>query len=119
MSGSVDLVIETGSDWGIQISWVDQNGNPYSFSDPVMNIRQALTPTSRLIAKLDTSGMFDGLLTIMSPGVLRATITADRTNTLPPGYGFWDLYCNLNGSRVRLLYGTIAIAAHVTELDND
>lgn len=118
MSGSVDLLIETGADWGIQISWKDGEGVPYPFSDPIMNIRQDLNPSSRLIAKLDETAQWDGVLTIVSPGTLQARMTAAQTNNLSQGYGFWDIFVTLYGNRVRLVFGTIAIAPHVTELSN-
>lgn len=115
MSGSVDLVIETGTDWGIQVTWNDANGDPIPFSDPVMNLRQELSTQSKLIAKLDETGQWDGVLQIMSPGVLQARMTSTQTNKLTTGYGFWDIFVTVNGNRARLVFGTVAVAAHVTE----
>lgn len=115
MSGSIDLVIETGTDWGTQFTWTV--GDDYvSFSDPIMNMRQELTTQSKLIAKLDESGQWDGKLTIVSPGVLQARMTSTQTANLKPGYGFWDIFVTVSGSRVRFVFGTVAVAAHVTEL---
>lgn len=116
MSGSVDLTIESGTDWGIQLSWNDANGEPYPFFAPIMNIRQEMSPTGKLIAKLDESGQWDGTLAIVSQGVLQAKIPAANTANFPQTYGFWDIFVTLFDSRVRLAFGTIAIAPHVTEL---
>lgn len=119
MSGSVDLTIETGTEWGVQFTWLDQFGDPVPFSDPVMNVRQELTTQSKLIAKLDESGQWDGKLTITDAGVLQARMTSTQTDGLKPGYGFWDIFVTVYGNRTRLVFGTMAVAAHVTELSDD
>lgn len=116
MSGSVHLTIETGAVWAWQFTWRDGAGNPVPFSSPTMNIRQGLNTTEKLIARLDEAGTYNGTLTITEPGVLVIEMTSDQTNALKPGYGFWDIYVNVYGNRARMLFGTVDIAAHVTEL---
>ncbi len=118
MSGSVDLIIPTGTDWGVSFAWNDVNGEGYPYVSPVMTIRQGYNSASPLIARLDETGQAEGLLTITEPGKVVATMTASATNKLKSGTGFWDLYVMLWGNRVRMLFGTASISPHVTELED-
>lgn len=114
MSGSIDLTINTGADWAIQMSWTDSNGNSILYSDPSMDIRQELSPTGTLIARLDGSGNLDGSITIPAIGTMLIQMDASVTVNLPTGHGFWDLFVTVNESRVRLAFGTVSITPHVT-----
>jgi hypothetical protein len=116
MSGSVDLTMETGSIWSWSFVWKDAFGVTVPFDTPIMNIRQDLSPKGNLIAVLDESGAYNGTLSIPEPGTLIVNMSPDQTGLLSSGYGFWDIFVNAYGNRVRLLFGTVAIAAHVTEL---
>jgi hypothetical protein len=116
VSGSIDITIEGGADWGMQFTWADAGGDPIPFSDPIMHMRTSINNTSQLIARLDESGQFDGKLTIVSPGVLQARMSGTTTASLRTGYGFWDIFVDYYDSRVRLAFGTVAIAPHVTDL---
>jgi hypothetical protein len=118
VSGSVALNIVTGSDWAVQISWKDSDGNPILFNDPVMDIRQELSPTGNKIASLDGSGNLDGSILIPEIGTLLLQIPASRTATLQTGQGFWDLFVTINNARIRLVFGTVSIIPHVTAMVN-
>lgn len=114
MSGSIDLTINTGADWAVQLSWLDGSGNPIPFGNPTMDIRQELSPVGTVIARLDTTGSLDGTITAPSPGTILLEIASSVTTTLPTGHGFWDLFVVVNNSRVRLAFGTVSITPHVT-----
>lgn len=116
MSGSLDLTIETGEIWNWQLAWKDGDGNGYPFTDPIMNIRQDINPKAPLIARLDQSGTLNGTLIIPEAGVLQVLMTGEQTVKLKSGSGFWDIFVTLYGNRVRLIYGTVNLAPHVTEL---
>jgi hypothetical protein len=114
MSGSIDLIIDTGADWAVQLSWTDSSGNPIVFSNPSMDIRQELSPSGNLIARLDTSGNLDGLITIVSDGTILLEMNSAVTRNLLTGHGFWDLFVVVNNSRIKLAFGTVSITPHVT-----
>jgi hypothetical protein len=116
LSGSVDLTLKTGADWAYQISWLDSNNDPIPFTNPTMDIRQELNPQGSVIARFDTSGDLDGLISFPAPGTMLLTMDKEVTNNLPTGYAHWDLFVTVYSSRVKLVYGTIAIEAHVTAL---
>lgn len=114
MSGSVALTIVTGTDWAVQISWTDADGDPILFTEPTMEIRQELAPTGTRIASLDGSGSLDGSILVPDVGTLILQMPVARTTTLQTGHGFWDLFVTVNNSRVRLAFGTVDITPHVT-----
>lgn len=116
MSGAVALTIVTNEDWAVQMSWLDSVGNPIPYSSPSMHIRQELSPTGRLIARLDDSGFLDGFIAFPAEGTMLLTMSADTTKTLQTGNGFWDLFVRVNNRRIRFAFGTISIVPHVTEL---
>jgi hypothetical protein len=115
LSGSVELVIVTGSDWATQIFWQDQFSNGVPFTNPVMEIRQDLNPASVRLARLDTSGTADGLIDITATGTMLLTLPAAVTANLTTGTAFWDLFLTTGfNQRARLLFGSVAIKPHVT-----
>lgn len=114
MSGSVTLEITTGTDWVSEVYWRDGSGDPVVFTNPAMEIRQDLSPTSPLLARLDVTGNLEGKLTLTAPGTLRIQIPASKTKLMKPGTAFWDLYVTVANQRARLLFGSIAIKPHVT-----
>jgi hypothetical protein len=118
LSGSVDLLIETGSVWAWSATWLDSDKQPIVFSDPIMNIRREQNPKGELLARLDESGQYNGTLVIPEPGVLVVNMTPTQTSALKQGYAFWDIYVTCYENRCRLVFGTVEIAAHVTELNN-
>ncbi len=114
MSGSINLNIATGSDWAVKMTWTDGAGLPVPFSNPVMDVRQELNPNGTLIAKLDSSGLLDGTISVASPGVLIMKIPQAKTTTLQTGFGFWDIFVTVFAARVRFAFGTVSISPHVT-----
>lgn len=115
MSGSVPLEIVTGSDWATEIFWQDQFSNGVPYTAPSMEIRQDLNPTSPRIARLDSTGSFEGVITITDIGKMLLYIPASVTTNMTPGTAFWDLFLTLpSNQRVRLLFGSVAIRSHVT-----
>jgi hypothetical protein len=114
LSGSIGLNIVTGADWAVQLSWTDSLGNPILYTDPLMDIRQELNPKGQVIARFDSTGNLDGLISIPQIGTSLLQMSAAKTTNLQTGYGFWDLFVTVNGSRVRLAFGTVSITPHVT-----
>lgn len=115
MSGSVQLEIVTGTDWATQILWQDQFSNGVPVSAPVMEIRQDLNPSSLRIARLDTTGLTDGTITIQGDGLLLLFLPKTVTINLTTGTAFWDLFLTTGSNqRARLLFGSVAIKPRVT-----
>ena len=114
MSGSVNLNINTGADWAVRMTWTDGNGNPVVFDTPVMDIRQEKSSTGNAIASLDSTGNLNGTISQTGPGELTITMTKEQTKNLQTGYGFWDIFVNVNSYRVKFAFGTVQISPHVT-----
>jgi hypothetical protein len=96
------------------MSWLDSSNNPIVFSNPTMDIRQELSPTGQILARLDSSGTRDGLISLPQPGTMLLQIASSVTTQLQTGYGFWDLFVIVNNQRVRFAFGTVSITPHVT-----
>jgi hypothetical protein len=111
----VQLEIVTGTDWATQILWQDQLSDGVPFTLPVMEIRQDLNPTSARVARLDTTGTADGLITIQDSGLMLLSLPHTVTINLTPGTAFWDLFLTTGSNqRARLLFGSVAIKPRVT-----
>lgn len=114
MSDLEPLILKTGPDWGwsINIHWL---GQPFEFSQPVMEIRRDVSPNSALIARLDTTGAADGLIVMLAPGRVGLYLDSAFTSSLSTGRAFWDMFALVAGRLTPLItQGAIEIEPHVT-----
>ena len=118
-AGVADFTIEQGADWSVQIYWQsEQTGQPIHAQGPMdMDIVSSLTG-QRLI-RLD-DGSNGGIVTSgASYGIIQLEIDRNTTVNFAVGNYIYDLYAYSAGpplQRIRLLRGSVAVAAAVTDL---
>jgi hypothetical protein len=110
------LELQTGADWGWSLLVKNSAGTPLAITDPVMEMRRDLTYRSQRLARLDTTGQADGLITPADGGWWSLYLSSTVTSLMPPGRGFWDIFATLEGRVTRLAAGAINLRARVTEV---
>ena len=116
MSNLQALELQTGADWGWSLLVKDSAGNPLAITDPVMEMRRDLTYRSQRLARLDTTGAAEGLITPSTGGWWLLYLPSAVTAQLPPGRGFWDIFAHLSGRVTRIAAGAVNLRARVTEV---
>lgn len=116
MSTLQALELQTGSDWGWSLLVRDSAGVPLTILGPVMEMRRDLNTRSQRLARLDTTGASDGLISPAGSGWWSLTLPSAVTSLMPPGRGFWDIFAILDSRITRIAAGAINLRARVTEV---
>lgn len=124
-AGIVDLTIDQGTDWAVQIYWTDQYSVPFRVSPPIrMQVRDDLNQIV-LERKFDpdlAGGMAQGILYNSATGLIQIMVTAAESENLKIGIYHYDLFASyLDVSaltaverRAKLVTGRFIIEGRVT-----
>lgn len=117
-SAPVDLDIDQGADFGVQIYWTSMDQQPFTVLAPMrMEIRDDVGNTMYTLATND--GSVSGTQTILynsETGLVQLMIPSADTATFPPGRYNYDLFVTYqdnavtNATRIyRLLSGNVYV----------
>lgn len=117
-SAPVDLDIDQGADFGVQIYWTSMDQQPFTVLAPMrMEIRDDVGNTMYTLATSD--GTVSGTQTILynsETGLIQLMIPATDTTDFPPGRYNYDLFVTYqdnavtNATRIyRLLSGNVFV----------
>lgn len=123
-AGRVDLEIDQGADFGLQIFWVDGDQVPFTVLSPMrMEIRNETGQVAYAL-QTDDAAPADAIKTIIynsDSGLIQLNIPAVDTANLRPGTYFYDLFVTYVDNEVtletrlkRLIAGNISVNGRVT-----
>ena len=123
-AGVVDLVIDQGEDWSIQIFWTDMYNNALPVVDPMqMDIKN---DAGQVIYSM-MYGVLEGTVETISyagdSGFIQLQIPAAITNQFVPGNYYYDLFIStpdpdsdIPVKRTRLIKGQVFVDAKVSNV---
>lgn len=123
-SALVDLEIDQGADYGVQLYWTSMDQQPFTVLAPMrMEIRDDVGNTMYTLATSD--GTSTGTQTILynsSSGLIQLMIPAVDTSGFPSGVYQYDLFVTYqdndvtNATRIqRLIRGSVYVNKRVTQ----
>jgi|JI10StandDraft_1071094.scaffolds.fasta_scaffold44454_2 hypothetical protein len=123
-SALVDLEIDQGADYGVQLYWTSMDQQPFTVLSPMrMEIRDDVGNTMYTLATSD--GTSTGAQTILynsSSGLIQLMIPAADTSNFPSGVYQYDLFVTYqdndvtNATRLqRLIRGNVYVNKRVTQ----
>lgn len=110
----VDLVMDQGADFGVQIYWTDAESNPFVVLSPMRMEIKAPTGTIIYTLQTDDEAPLDATKTILynsDSGLIQLAIPAADTDLFPAGIYAYDLFVTYqdnvvtNATRLRRLIG--------------
>lgn len=123
-AAEVDLVLDQGADFGIQIYWTDADSNPFTVMSPMrMDVKNDV---GAIITTLQTNddAPVDTDVTILydsGSGLIQLLIPAATTSTMPSGVYRYDLFVTYQDNAQtmttrlkRLLEGSLTVQGRVT-----
>jgi hypothetical protein len=121
-AANVDLSLDQGADFTLQISWTDTNGNPYEVIHPIR--MQARARTKQL--ELDLYSFEEGAeipegieptITYSSvSGMIQVVVPATRTATMSAGIYDYDMFVTYRASVYDLSTGAEALSTRKMKL---
>lgn len=124
-AGHVDLVIDQGEDWTVQLYWTDYYNDPHRVTAPMR--MQIKSPLGQVVADLYTpdaawpAGEVAPILYNSDTGWIQLHIPATQTDTIAPGNYFYDLFVNIDDGEeyvgtqsVRLITGNVSVSKRIT-----
>lgn len=122
-AAAVDISIDQGADFGIQVAWTDGANVPFTVMAPMrMDIK---SDTGEVLHSLMTGVSEEDASTILynsDSGLIQLSLSAAVTSTFPAGSYDYDLFVTYQDSRVtnttrlaRLLVGKVHVYRRVTE----
>lgn len=133
-AANVDLSLDQGADFTLQINWTDSNGNPYEVIHPIR--MQARARTKQLTLDLFSYGEGETIPEGISPtitysstsGVIQVVVPASHTATIPAGMYDYDMFVSYRTSiydlttgdeslttrKMKLLAGLLEVEGRVT-----
>lgn len=120
-SVSVNLSIDQGADYGLQIYWTDAGNNPFTVLHPMrMDIKSS---TGVVVHSLTTETQDDtqpDILYNSDSGLIQLTIPASATSNFPAGQYAYDLFVSYSDEAnglarlVKLIQGIVYVYGRVT-----
>ena len=96
-AGVVDLVIDQGADWAVQLYWTDQYSVPFQIAPPIrMQVRDDLGQIV-LERKFDpdlAGGLEQSILYNASTGLIQVQVTSAESKNLKVGFYSYDLFAS-------------------------
>jgi hypothetical protein len=125
-AAQVDLTLDQGSDFGVQIYWVDGDRNPFTVLSPMrMEIKSDLGQVMYTLESDDDQPdpTLQTILYNSESGLIQLQIPASATAAFPPGLYSYDLWVTYqdnavtNATRLRpLIRGNIYVNGRVTSV---
>ena len=119
----VDLVVDQGADFGVQLYWTSMDQQPYTVLAPMrMEIRDDIGNVLYTLATTDseTAGS-ETILYNSDTGLIQLMIGSSNTKNFTPGRYNYDLFVTYQDNAVtnatrlkRLIYGNVTVNKRVT-----
>lgn len=114
-AGLLNLVIDQGADWYLQITWNDSNGDPIDLTGFSAEMQMRSLPTSA-IAEMTLSTTNGGITLDAANGIIELHATATQTNVSAGNYYYdLELTAPITDAKTRLIQGQINLNAEVTK----
>lgn len=128
----VDLTIDQGSDFALQLYWTNSFDVPYQVTHPIrMQVKDSVAQTVlEFVSGSEEEGEYeDHELTFNSElGLIQLTATAAKTSTLSPGVYFYDMFATYIDDRasdeegsqaskprlMKIMRGTVKVNGRIT-----
>ena len=120
----VDLDIDQGADFGVQIYWTDAESNPFTVLSPMRMQIKSYVGTVIYTLQTDDEAPLDATKTILynsDSGLIQLAIPAADTALFPTGIHAYDLFVTYqdnevtNATRLRkLLSGSVNVFGRTT-----
>src|SRR5690606_12658703 len=131
----VDLSVDQGADFAVEIYWTDYNNNPFPIQAPIrMDVRGEVRGTLvELVAYPGgEQGEYRDDVTVKyssERGRIQPLLSSEKTKSLPAGNYFYDLFVTyrdsyqdvvtgdmINATRLaKIMYGRMAVHGRVTQ----
>lgn len=112
-AGKENLTIDQGSDWYINFTYQDSNGNPINLTGytAALQLRSNISDVNAALSLATGSG----ITITASTGLIAVHATAAQTGAISSGYYYYDLEITSSTNIVtRLIEGRIQLVAQVT-----
>jgi hypothetical protein len=127
-SAVIDLEMDQGADWAIQLYWTTTDNVPYSLQSPMrMEIRDKVGGVAAVLQTDDHAGDVDAgseasILYQAEVGLIQLQLTSDETNSIGSGVYEYDLFVSYLDNAVtgrvrtkRLISGNVLVNGRVTQ----
>ena len=131
-AGNVDLVIDQGEDWTVQLYWTDFFDDPHNLTHPLrMTIKsplgQNLISLNSVLPEDQVPGEVQSVSWSEDTGWIQIHIPAAQTGAFTPGDYLYDLFVTLNADpavefgsplnqTVRLIAGRVHVNKRITSM---
>lgn len=137
MSNSVrvDLSVDQGADFAVEIYWTDYNNNPFPIEAPIRMdvVSEVGGPVAEFVAYPDgEQGEYQDDVTVRyntERGLIQLLLSSEKTGQIPPGQYFYDLFVTyrdsyqdvvtgdmINATRLaKIMYGRMVVNGKVTK----
>lgn len=125
-AGHVDLIIDQGEDWTVQIYWTDFYDDPQQLTHPLR--MQIKSPLGQVVADLNSTlevpeNEFQPISYSTDTGWIQLHLADTETKTIPPGDYLYDLFVSVADGKVypgkqqvRLIAGKVFVQKKVTDV---
>jgi|SRR6476620_6786998 len=121
-AASVDIALDQGADFGIQIYWVDAQQQPFTVLSPMrMDIKDEVGNIIQTLVTNDDDPSNPTILYNSDAGLVQLMLTAAQTALMVPGLYNYDLFVTYQDNAVtlatrvkKLITGTILVNGRVT-----
>ena len=124
-AGNVDLTLDQGADFGIQIYWTDANNTPFTVLSPMrMDVKSEVgTVVHSFFTDDEAEGSMNppNILYNFESGLIQLTMSAQETLALNAGTYDYDLFVTYQDNVItqatrlkRLIYGKFIVQGRVT-----
>lgn len=121
-SADVDLALDQGADFGIQIYWVDAQQQPFTVLSPMrMDIKNEVGNVVQSLMTDDDDPNNTTILYNSESGLIQLMLSAAQTAAIVPGLYNYDLFVTYMDNAVtsatrlkKLISGTILVNGRVT-----
>jgi hypothetical protein len=121
----VDLQIDKGESWSVQLYWTDQYDEALSVTNPMrMMVKSGVTLINTYISVSDapTGGQLQYISFNTETGFIQISLPSSHTNTLTPGIYQYDLFAEIEDpddlanptKRTKVIGGEFIVAASTT-----
>jgi hypothetical protein len=123
-AADVDIALDAGADFGLQIYWVDAQQSPFTVLSPMrMDIMDEVGNIVQSLQTDDDDPSNPTILYNSESGLIQLMLTADQTALMVPGLYDYDLFVTYMDNAVtlatrlkKLLTGTILVNGRVTKV---
>lgn len=123
-AGQVDLEIDQGADFAVQLYWTDSQSNPFTVLSPMrMDVRSGVGAVIFTLQTDDSTpdGTDQSISYNSTSGLIQLSLPASVTGTLPEGSFEYDLFVTYQDNEVtratrlrKLIQGNVYINGRVT-----